>query len=102
MLYYVHILYCVSERVTVHLVSGTFLNTLKFQVKDCDPTTGEPDSDVGYADEYVVRCHVALAFVYMKLKPLKEQCFIGNALQIFIAFCIITPYLKANGALEDN
>jgi len=35
-------------------VSGTFLNTLKFQVKDCDPTTGEPDSDVGYADEYVV------------------------------------------------
>ena len=36
------------------IVSGTFLNTLKFQVKDCDPTTGEPDSDVGYADEYVV------------------------------------------------
>lgn len=36
------------------LVAGTFLNTLKFQVKDCDPTTGEPDSDVGYADEYVV------------------------------------------------
>ena len=35
-------------------VTGTFLNTLKFQVKDCDPTTGEPDSDVGYADEYVV------------------------------------------------
>ena len=37
------------------LVNGTFLNTLKFQVKDCDPSTGEPDSDVGYADEYVVR-----------------------------------------------
>lgn len=38
-------------------VTGTFLNTLKFQVKDCDPTTGEPDSDVGYADEYVVSCN---------------------------------------------
>ena len=45
-------------------VSGTFLNTLKFQVKDCDPTTGEPDNDVGYADEYVVSvalCALCLA-----------------------------------------
>lgn len=38
----------------VCLVSGTFLNTLKFNVKDCDPTTGEPDTDQGFADEYVV------------------------------------------------
>ena len=30
------------------------MNTLKFKVKDCDPDTGEPDDDVGYADEYVV------------------------------------------------
>ena len=37
-------------------VTGTFLNTLKFNVKDCDPTTGEPDDDEGpgYEDEYVV------------------------------------------------
>ena len=35
-------------------VTGTFLNTLKFVVKDCDPNTGEPDDDVGYEDEYVV------------------------------------------------
>ena len=35
-------------------VTGTFLNTLKFIVKDCDPNTGEPDDDVGYDDEYVV------------------------------------------------
>ena len=36
-------------------VSGTFLNTLKFLVKDCDPTTGEPDSeDGGFDDEYVL------------------------------------------------
>merc|ERR1712037_310123 len=25
---------------------------LKFTVKDCDPATGEPDSDEGYDDEY--------------------------------------------------
>ena len=35
-------------------MAGTFLNTLKFTVKDCDPNTGEPDVDVGYSDEYVV------------------------------------------------
>ncbi len=35
-------------------VTGVFLNTLKFIVKDCDATTGEPDDDVGFADEYVV------------------------------------------------
>ena len=35
-------------------VTGTFLNTLKFVVKDCDPNTGEPDDEVGYDDEYVV------------------------------------------------
>ena len=37
-----------------HTVTGTFLNTLKFTVKDCDPNTGEPDDDVGFDDEYVV------------------------------------------------
>jgi len=36
-------------------VTGTFLNTLKFTVKDCDPNTGEPDEEVGFDDEYVVR-----------------------------------------------
>ena len=35
-------------------VTGTFLNTLKFVVKDCDPNTGEPDDDQGFKDEYVV------------------------------------------------
>ena len=33
---------------------GTVSATLKFTVKDCDPTTGEPDSDEGYPDEYVL------------------------------------------------
>ena len=33
--------------------TATFTNTLKFVVKDCDPTTGEPDEE-GYEDEYQV------------------------------------------------
>ena len=33
---------------------GTVSATLKFVVKDCDPTTGEPDTDEGYPDEYVL------------------------------------------------
>ena len=44
----------------VYVVTGTFLNTLKFTVKDCDPVTGEPDDDVGYADEYVVSGDVGM------------------------------------------
>jgi len=34
--------------------AATLSATLKFVVKDCDPTTGEPDSDEGYPDEYVL------------------------------------------------
>lgn len=30
-----------------------FTNTLKFEVKDCDPSTGEADPE-GYEDEYQV------------------------------------------------
>ena len=37
------------------VVTGTFLNTMKFISKDCDPTTGEPDEGAGFDDEYVVR-----------------------------------------------
>lgn len=36
------------------LVAGSFSNTLKYLVKDCDPNTGEPDDDEGYEDEYVL------------------------------------------------
>ncbi|CEP19374.1 hypothetical protein [Parasitella parasitica] len=32
---------------------ASFTNTLKFVIKDCDPTTGEPDEE-GYEDEYQV------------------------------------------------
>ncbi|KAJ8920282.1 hypothetical protein NQ315_011943 [Exocentrus adspersus] len=33
---------------------GTFGAVLKFIVKDCDPTTGLPDTDEGYEDEYML------------------------------------------------
>nr|CAD7445188.1 unnamed protein product [Timema bartmani] len=33
---------------------ATFSAMLNFVVKDCDPTTGLPDSDDGYDDEYIV------------------------------------------------
>lgn len=35
-------------------VTASFSCTLKFVVKDCDPSTGEPDDDDGYEDEYVL------------------------------------------------
>jgi len=35
-------------------VTASFSCTLKFNVKDCDPNTGEPDDDEGYNDEYVL------------------------------------------------
>lgn len=35
-------------------VTGSFNATLKYQVKDVDPTTGEPESDEHYDDSYVV------------------------------------------------
>lgn len=38
---------------TLIYIVATFTNTLKFVVKDCDPTTGEPDEE-GYEDEYQV------------------------------------------------
>lgn len=45
---------CFSYNFFVYsLVTCTFTNTLKFVVKDCDPSTGEPDEE-GYEDEYVV------------------------------------------------
>ena len=45
--------YLFSSIFFLFLVTCTFTNTLKFVVKDCDPSTGEPD-DEGYEDEYVV------------------------------------------------
>lgn len=36
------------------MILATFGATLRFVVKDCDPNTGEPDSDEGYDDEYML------------------------------------------------
>ena len=33
-------------------MTATFGCVMKFIVKDCDPSTGEPDNDEGYEDEY--------------------------------------------------
>lgn len=41
----------------VSLVTGVFSSKLKFVVKDCDPTTGKPDDEAGYEDEYTVLTH---------------------------------------------
>ena len=35
-------------------VTGVLACTMKYTVKDCDPSTGEPDDEEGYADEFVV------------------------------------------------
>ncbi|GFY78140.1 coatomer subunit gamma-2 [Trichonephila inaurata madagascariensis] len=45
---------CVSLPSDPLVVIGTFGNTLKYLVKDCDPNSGEPDDDEGYEDEYVL------------------------------------------------
>ena len=36
-------------------VTGTLTCTMRYTVKDCDPATGVPDDEEGYADEFVVR-----------------------------------------------
>lgn len=45
-------------------VTCTFTNTLKFVVKDCDPSTGEPDEE-GYEDEYVVCVYLLLNYSFL-------------------------------------
>ncbi|KAA0203341.1 hypothetical protein HAZT_HAZT008451 [Hyalella azteca] len=34
--------------------TGTFTACLKFQVRDCDPITGEPETEDGYGDDYTL------------------------------------------------
>lgn len=44
----------IELNLTVLSFVATFGATLKFIVKDCDPSTGLPDSDEGYDDEYML------------------------------------------------
>ncbi|KAI7902633.1 adaptin N terminal region-domain-containing protein [Cokeromyces recurvatus] len=46
-------IYIAYERPEDDFPIASFTNTLKFIIKDCDPTTGEPDEE-GYEDEYQV------------------------------------------------
>ncbi|KAL5284673.1 COPG1 family protein [Megaselia abdita] len=49
--------------------AATFGATLRFTVIDCDPTTGEPDSDVGYSDEYMLEdFEISVADLILKTK----------------------------------
>lgn len=42
---------------------------MKFAVIDCDPTTGEPDSDAGYNDEYMLEdFEISVADLIQKTK----------------------------------
>ncbi|KAI9008863.1 adaptin N terminal region-domain-containing protein [Phycomyces nitens] len=43
----------------------TFTNTIQFVIKDCDPSTGEPDAE-GYEDEYQVEDIEVLTSDYMR------------------------------------
>merc|ERR1712112_180589 len=47
---------------------GTLTASLKFTVKDCDPTTGEPDTEEGYNDDYQLEDIYSLA----TMKTLEE------------------------------
>ena len=42
---------------------GTFVAVLKYKVRDCDPTTGLPDTDDGYNDEYAVSPPISIDLV---------------------------------------
>lgn len=46
--------YALLEPIDSSAVVGSFSCTMKYLVKDCDPVTGEPDTDEGYNDEYVL------------------------------------------------
>lgn len=49
----VNIYMYINQKPCAYLSIVTFTNTLKFVVKDCDPTTGEADPE-GFDDEYQV------------------------------------------------
>ena len=70
---------CLSPRP----VSGTFLNTLKFTVRDCDPVTGEPDDEQGFADEYVVSRGLIVCIV-----PQTFSCSIYKAPNCEATLCV--------------
>ncbi|CAF1563692.1 unnamed protein product, partial [Rotaria sp. Silwood1] len=64
-------------------VTGKLACTMKYTVKDCDPTTGVPDDEEGYADEFVLEdigiteeigAENELEDTYTLLIPTLEEC----------------------------
>jgi coatomer protein complex subunit gamma len=39
-------------------IIGTLACTMKYTVKDCDPATGVPNDEEGFADEFMVSCFI--------------------------------------------
>lgn len=53
---------------------ASFGATLRFVVKDCDPNTGEPDSEDGYDDEYMLEdLEITVADQIQKIKKSNFQ-----------------------------
>ncbi|KAI9249738.1 adaptin N terminal region-domain-containing protein [Phascolomyces articulosus] len=79
---------------------GTFTCTLKFDVKDCDPTTGEPDPE-GYDDEYQVEDAEILMGDYIRPTYVPnfseewEQVAASEAIETFALDKDKAPSLKA-------
>ncbi|KAI8138268.1 adaptin N terminal region-domain-containing protein [Fennellomyces sp. T-0311] len=79
---------------------GSFTCTLKFDVKDCDPTTGEPDPE-GYDDEYQVEDAEVLMGDYVRPTYVSnfseewEQLAESEAIETFALDKDKAPNLKA-------
>ncbi|KAH8283881.1 hypothetical protein KR054_004237 [Drosophila jambulina] len=81
---------------------ATFGATLRFVVKDCDPNTGEPDSEEGYDDEYMLEdLEVSVADQIQKTKKNNFQVAWDAAdsegesnLLVKVHFYNLTIYLK--------
>ncbi|KAG2181582.1 hypothetical protein INT44_008397, partial [Umbelopsis vinacea] len=94
------VLYLAFQKLTADFPIATFTNTLKFVVKDCDPTTGEPDEE-GYEDEYQVEDIDVLTGDYIQptyisnFAEVWEQLAETEALETFALEKDKAPSLKA-------
>ncbi|RKP36380.1 coatomer gamma subunit [Dimargaris cristalligena] len=66
-----------DESAALQPIVGSYNTTLKFMVKDCDPNTGEPDSDEGFEDEYV------LEDVELTLADWMQPRYLGEPLKVW-------------------
>lgn len=48
----------------VHSTIISLPTTLRFIAHDCDPTTGVPDTEQGYQDEYMVNYRMFYFYLY--------------------------------------